>query len=58
MVDLPPCLTDPSIRMPWLTDRLRDERERSVGEIEQLTQTVAALDPVIGDLSVPTPGPH
>jgi DNA-binding transcriptional MerR regulator len=58
MAGLLPCLTDPSIRTPWLTDRLRDERERIVGEIEQLTQTVAALDTVIGDLSVATPGPR
>ena len=50
MSDLLPCLSDPSIRTPWLTDRLRTERERIVGEIEQLTQTVEALDTVIGDL--------
>ena len=50
MYDLLPCMTDPSIRTPWLTDRLRDERERILGEIDQLTQTVAALDRAIGDL--------
>lgn len=50
MYDLLPCMSDPSIRTPWLTDRLRAERERIVGEIEQLRQTVDALDTVIGDL--------
>lgn len=50
MYDLLPCMTDPSIRTPWLTGRLRAERERILGEIAQLTQTVAALDSVIGDL--------
>lgn len=50
MYDLLPCMSDPSIRTPWLTDRLRAERERIVGEIEQLTLTVEALDSVIGDL--------
>jgi DNA-binding transcriptional MerR regulator len=54
MYDLLPCMSDPSIRTPWLTDRLRVERERIVGEIEQLTQTVEALDTVIGDLQPQT----
>lgn len=57
MYNLLPCMTDPSIRTPWLTDRLRDERERIVAEIAQLGQTVAALDAVIGDLDVSAPGP-
>jgi DNA-binding transcriptional MerR regulator len=56
MYNLLPCMTDPSIRTPWLTDRLRDERERIVAEIAQLGQTVAALDAVIGDLDVSAPG--
>jgi DNA-binding transcriptional MerR regulator len=51
MSDLLPCMSDPTIRTPWLTDRLRDERERIVGEITELTKTVAALDAVIGDLA-------
>jgi DNA-binding transcriptional MerR regulator len=56
MYDLLPCMTDPSIRTPWLTDRLRAERERVVGEIAQLAQTVDALDTIIGDLT-PRPAP-
>jgi DNA-binding transcriptional MerR regulator len=54
MYELLPCMSDPSIRTPWLTDRLRVERDRIVGEIAQLTQTVDALDAVIGDL-LPAP---
>ena len=57
MYDLLPCMSDPSIRTPWLTDRLRVERERIVGEIAELTQTVDALDAVIGDL-LPQPAPR
>ena len=57
MYDLLPCMSDPSIRTPWLTDRLRVERERIVGEIAELRQTVDALDAVIGDL-LPQPAPR
>lgn len=53
MYDLLPCLSDPSIRTPWLTDRLRDERARIVAEMAELAKTVAALDTVIGDLGTP-----
>jgi DNA-binding transcriptional MerR regulator len=55
MAELLPCMSDPSIRTPWLTDRLRAERERIVAEITELTRTVAALDTVIGDLAPGTP---
>ena len=58
MYDLLPCMSDPSIRTPWLTDRLRDERERIVAEIAELTATVAALDAVIGDLASPGTPPR
>ena len=51
MAGLLPCLSDPAIRTPWLTDRLREERERIVAQIAELTGTVAALDSVIGDLT-------
>ena len=58
MSSLLPCMSDPSIRTPWLTDRLRDERERILGEITELTKTVAALDAVIGDLALPETPPR
>ena len=53
MAGLLPCLTDPSIRTPWLAGRLRAERERIVAEIAELGRTVAALDAVIGGLDEP-----
>jgi DNA-binding transcriptional MerR regulator len=53
MAELLPCMSDPSIRTPWLTDRLRAERQRIVAEITGLAQTVAALDAVIGDFAPP-----
>jgi len=58
MSGLLPCLSDPTIRTPWLTDRLRDERERIVAEIAELAGTVAALDAVIGDLAAPGTPPR
>jgi DNA-binding transcriptional MerR regulator len=58
MSDLLPCLSDPAIRTPWLTDRLRAERERIVAEIAELTGTVAALDAGIGDLAIPGTPPR
>jgi DNA-binding transcriptional MerR regulator len=58
MSELLPCMSDPSIRTPWLTDRLRAERARIVAEIAGLAQTVTALDAVIGDLAAPGTPPR
>ncbi|MFI5910299.1 MerR family transcriptional regulator [Dactylosporangium sp. NPDC051541] len=51
MYELLPCMSDPSIRTSWLTDKLRAERARIVAERERLDRTVAALDGVLGDLA-------
>ncbi|MCI4061914.1 MerR family transcriptional regulator [Micromonospora sp. R77] len=55
MYELLPCMTNPDIRTSWLTDRLREERERIVAEMAQLAATVSALERVIGDLTVEEP---
>jgi DNA-binding transcriptional MerR regulator len=57
MADLLPCITDPGIRTPYLAQRLREERERILIQVEQLSRTVEALDTVIGDLAQPGPIP-
>ena len=58
MADLLPCITDPSARTPYLARRLSTERERILTQMQQLTQTVRALDAVIGDLAQTSdPGP-
>lgn len=51
MADLLPCITDPRARTPYLAQRLREERDRVVVQVEQLSRTVEALDTVIGDLA-------
>jgi DNA-binding transcriptional MerR regulator len=51
MYELLPCMSDPSIRTPWLAGRLRGERERIVAQIAELSRTVDALDAVIGDMA-------
>ncbi len=51
MADLLPCITDPSSRTPYLAERLCAERGRILTQIEQLRQTAAALNEVIGDLA-------
>lgn len=59
MADLLPCITDPSVRTPYLTQRLREERERILIQVEQMSRTVAALDTVIGELAPPSgPSPE
>ncbi|MTK05238.1 MerR family transcriptional regulator [Micromonospora sp. CP22] len=52
MYELLPCMTNPDIRTSWLTDRLGEERDRLVGEMAQLTRTVAALERIIDDMAV------
>ncbi|MGW0435719.1 MerR family transcriptional regulator [Micromonospora sp. NPDC003197] len=52
MYQLLPCMTNPDIRTPWLTDRLREERERIVAEMAQLARTVSALDCIVDDMTV------
>ncbi|MEH1099427.1 MerR family transcriptional regulator [Micromonospora sp. CPCC 205561] len=55
MYELLPCMTRPDIRTSWLTDRLREERERAVAEMAQLARTVLALDCIIEDVTVDGP---
>ncbi|WP_406068552.1 MerR family transcriptional regulator [Micromonospora sp. NBC_01638] len=59
MYELLPCMTNPGIRTSWLTDRLREERERVVAEMAQLARTVSALDRIVEDMTIdePTDGP-
>jgi len=52
MYELLPCMTNPDIRTSWLTDRLREERERIVAEMAQLARTVSALDCIVDDMTV------
>ncbi|GGM05388.1 MerR family transcriptional regulator [Dactylosporangium sucinum] len=52
MYELLPCMTDPDSRTSWLTDRLREERERMVAEMAALARTVAALDVIVGEMAV------
>ncbi|MGC4892353.1 MerR family transcriptional regulator [Micromonospora sp. DT31] len=52
MAELLPCVTDPDIRTPWLTDRLREERSRLLAEMARLSRTVAVLDDVVADMTV------
>ncbi|GIF69438.1 MerR family transcriptional regulator [Asanoa ishikariensis] len=52
MYELLPCMTNPDIRTAWLTDRLRDERERMVVQLAQLAHAVSALDQIIEDMTL------
>lgn len=55
MYELLPCMTNPDIRTSWLTDRLREERERIVAEMAQLARTVSALDRIVEDMTIDEP---
>ncbi|WP_246186823.1 MerR family transcriptional regulator [Microlunatus speluncae] len=52
IADVLPCITDPSIRTPYLALRLGQERARILAEIDQLSRTAEALDEVIDEISV------
>ncbi|GAB3754167.1 MerR family transcriptional regulator [Microlunatus parietis] len=51
ILDVLPCLTDPTLRTPYLARRLGEERARILAEADQLTRTAAALERVIVDLA-------
>ncbi|MFC7622784.1 MerR family transcriptional regulator [Microlunatus sp. GCM10028923] len=51
ILDVLPCLTDPTLRTPYLARRLGAERARILAEADQLTRTAAALDRVIVELA-------
>jgi DNA-binding transcriptional MerR regulator len=51
MYELVPCMSDPSIRTSWLTDKLREQRQRIIDERTRLDRTVAALDDVLDELT-------
>lgn len=56
ILDVLPCLTDPTVRTPYLARRLGAERVRILAAADQLTRTAAALDRVIVELAaVPEP---
>lgn len=52
IADVLPCITDPSIRTPYLARRLGQERARILAEIDQLSRTAEALDEVIDEISI------
>ncbi|RZU76827.1 DNA-binding transcriptional MerR regulator [Micromonospora kangleipakensis] len=55
MYELLPCMTNPDIRTSWLTDRLREERDRMAADMAQLAHTVSALDRIVDDMTVDEP---
>ncbi len=52
IADVLPCITDPSIRTPYLARRLGQERARILAEIDQLSRTAESLDEVIDEISI------
>lgn len=56
MVDLLPCISEPSTRTPFLLERLRQERSRIDVTIDGLARTRRALDNVIDDLDAAMSG--
>jgi DNA-binding transcriptional MerR regulator len=51
MADLLPCITDPGARTPYLAERLRQERDRILEQVEQLGRTAQTLEVVIHELA-------
>ncbi|MHB1171805.1 MAG: MerR family transcriptional regulator [Lacisediminihabitans sp.] len=54
MVELLPCISDPSAGTPLLAARLRAERERITQSIASLSGTRDALDQVIAEADTPS----
>lgn len=52
IADVLPSIADPSIRTPYLTRRLGEERARILAEVDQLARTAEALDEIIDEMAV------
>ena len=51
--DVLPCISDESLRTPWLAARLRTELERVSAQIESLHQTQEILAALVEEYQVP-----